>query len=114
MAKRQGLRLNLPGAPLTAHTVPGVPGFYRSDVPTPVGGDGELSLDAAKELDKDAGVPLELVDVKNVKEAEKQVADDLQAARDGIAFARKSEPQGAEVQRVKDEQDAVKGAVSNA
>jgi hypothetical protein len=66
MPKRQGLRLkndgeNLGGAPATPHVIPGWPGYYRHDVATPVGGDGEITLEAAKELASDgcrrAGIP---------------------------------------------------------
>jgi hypothetical protein len=46
--KRYGLVLTLEGAPGTPHTIPGLPGYFRADVPTPVGGENELSLDAAK------------------------------------------------------------------
>lgn len=50
MAKRYGLLLNLGGAPNAPHTIPGWPGLFRPDVPTPVGGAGDrLTLEEAKE-----------------------------------------------------------------
>jgi hypothetical protein len=94
MAKRQGLRLNLPGAPLSPHAVPGVPGFFWPDVPTPVGGEGELDLKTARELSDDKGTHLELVEIapSKVKEAEELAAQTLEAARKGIADARRDGP----------------------
>ena len=61
--KRYGLRLTLGGAPNTPHLVPGLPGYFRPDVPTPVGGDGELTLEAAREVSK-SNSPVELVELK--------------------------------------------------
>jgi glutaredoxin len=62
-AKHHGLRLSLGGAPNEAHHVPGYPGWYWPQDATPVGGEGEMSLEAARKADKDKGVPLELVDL---------------------------------------------------
>jgi hypothetical protein len=64
MGKNYGLRLTLGGAPAVPHTVPGVPGFFRPDEPTPVGDDHPVSLVWARELDKDESVELELVELK--------------------------------------------------
>lgn len=61
--KRYGLFLDLPGAPATAHTVPGLAGYYWPDRPTPVGGDGELPLDVARAAAKDDGVPLRIDEI---------------------------------------------------
>lgn len=61
----KGLRLTLPGAPDVPHFVPGVRGMYSPTTPTPVGGDGELTVDEAQRLHDDPVVPLELVDVKD-------------------------------------------------
>lgn len=48
--KRFGLILTTPTNSSTAHTVPGWPGFYRADMPTPVGEPGDaLSLQDVKD-----------------------------------------------------------------
>ena len=44
----KGLRLTLGHAPASPHIVPGLRGFFSPDEPTPLGGDGELSVDDAK------------------------------------------------------------------
>jgi hypothetical protein len=110
--KRQGLRLNLPGAPNTPHTVPGVPGYYYPDAPTPVGDTGELSLEAAKDLHKDKGCPLELVDIRaaEVDAAEELAATTVQQGRKGFIVAQRQGFSGAEESRAKDEHDSSKGA----
>lgn len=71
------LRLTLGGAPNMPQQIPGVPGLYRPDRPTPVDGPGEVSLDEARQLDKDPGVPLEL---------ERVPADDLDELRAAYAL----------------------------
>lgn len=84
-----GLRLTLPGAPVNAHTIPGVPGFYWPDRPTPVGGPGDpMGVDEARALAADPGVHLEVVPVTNPDEARaryhaavRAAAGDLRAAR---------------------------------
>ena len=59
----KGLRLTLPGAPNTGHTIerPGIPGLFWPDSPTPLDGPGLPSAKAAAEADKDPGCPVELV-----------------------------------------------------
>lgn len=83
----KGLRLTLPGAPDVPHFVPGVQGMYSPSTPTPVGGDGELSLDEAKRLDADASVPLELVDVPDPDGARGTAAGWLDEARQAVTVA---------------------------
>jgi hypothetical protein len=109
--KRQGLRLSLPGAPTTPHTVPGIPGYFYPDAPTPVGGEGELTLEAAKDLDKDKGVPLELVDIAapDVEAAEALAVETLTQGRKGLVVAQRHGFKGAEASRAKDEHDSQKG-----
>src|ERR1044072_9897171 len=88
--KRQGLRLSLPGAPTTPHTGPGAPGYSYPDTPTPVGGaEDQLSLEAAKECDRDEGVPLELVEIasSDVEAAEQLAAETIEEGRKGLALA---------------------------
>jgi len=115
-AKRQGLRLNLPGAPNTPHTVPGVPGYFYPDAPTPVGGPGELSLEAAKDCDRDKGCPLELIEIKpsEVEAAEELAAETLAEGRKGLIVAQRQGFQGAEASRAKDEHDSTKEESKNA
>lgn len=105
--RRMGLRLTQGGAPASAHVVSGVPGLYRPDVPTPVGGEGELSLEEAKALDADESIPLELVPVEDEAAALEQVAADLEAARGGIAAALRAGPEGSEPGRIQDEAAAI-------
>ena len=109
--KRYGLQLDLGGAPNVPHQVPGVPGLYRPDVPTLVGGDGELPLDVARALADDPGTHLRLVtvaqgDVEGVRAAAEA---DLEAARGGIAAAARW-ADGAEAVQVADEVTAIKTA----
>lgn len=60
-AGRFGLVLDLPGAANAPHMIPGVHGEFRPDVPTPVGGKGEMPLEMARRLDKDPRVHVKLV-----------------------------------------------------
>jgi hypothetical protein len=111
-AKRQGLRLTLPGAPNTPHVVPGVPGYYYTNTPTPVGRTGELPLEAAKELDRDKGTHLELVEIPTaeVQAAEELAAEAVAEGRKGLIAAQGAGLAGAEVSRAKDEGAAMKEA----
>lgn len=70
-----------------------VPGIYRPDRATPVGGDGQISLDLAKELADDPNVPLKLIDLSD-SEAEVlsgKASEDLAAARRGVVAAKKED-----------------------
>ncbi len=110
---RKGLVLNLPHAPLTPHFIPGVPGFYRPDVPHPVGGDGELDLETAKNLD--AGPQhLKLVDIPKaqVKEAEELRAKDIQEARQGHVALIRAKPTPTEAEHIKEAEAAAKGGAN--
>lgn len=102
-AKRYGLRLTLPGAPATPHTVQGVNGYFWPDRATPVGGPGELSLESARKIDAAEGAPLELVEITD-KAAEQYVAD-LAAFRaaNGRHLAEAARQGGAEGQVARDE-----------
>jgi hypothetical protein len=104
--KVPALKLTLGGAPDTWHIV-GTDAYVHPTIPSPVGGDGECTLDRAKELDKDPGAEVELVYV-----TEKQAEDGRKArteARDaGVSAAREARKQGKkataeEAERVKDE-----------
>lgn len=105
--KNHGLQLTGEnGEPGTAHAVPPLPGYYFTNVPTPVGGEGQLSLEAAKNALKDPvdedgkryedgfyglGDVLKLVTIKpsETDEAGQVQADALAAAKNGIADARR-------------------------
>jgi hypothetical protein len=67
-----GLRLTLGGAPTELHTVAGLSGFYRPDRPTPVGGEGEPTVEEAQAAVK-AGAHLEIVELQDDE------ADELRA-----------------------------------
>lgn len=87
----QGLRLTLPGAPDTPHVIPGVPGLYRPGTPTPVGGDTDVvTLERAREIDADEGVPLGLVDmtVQEADAARAEFARHVDEARGALTTAR--------------------------
>ena len=107
---QQGLVLTLAGAPLTPHVIVGLRGLYRPDVPTPIGGDGEVSVDEANAAIAN-GAPLELVDIaaKDLDAAKAQHEEDLAAARTGAVQARQDGPVGAEANTLNDNLDAVKG-----
>lgn len=68
-----------------------VPGFYRPDIPTPVGGQGQCDLETAKELDADPNCPLKLVEIEPEElEAAEQTARDTHAqVQAGIAEDKK-------------------------
>jgi hypothetical protein len=108
-SKPLGLILTLPGAPVTPHTIVGVRGLYRSDVPTPIGGSGELTLEEAKTA-IDNGAPVALVNIaaKDVDAVRAQVEADISAARTGAIAARQDGPVGAEAGVLSDQLDAVK------
>lgn len=109
--KRYGLRLTVGGAPAVPHQIPGVPGLYRPDKPTPVGADGELPLDRARELAADPSVHLELVPIAagDVEELSAAAADALEAARGGVAQATRH-ADGHEADQVADEVAAIQTA----
>ncbi len=109
-----GLRLTLPGAPDTPHVVPGVPGLYRPDTPTPIGRDSDpVTLDQAKALDADQGVPLGLVDMTAAEAAAARVAlaSHLNESRAALTDARREARQTGttpeEGDRIADEAAAV-------
>lgn len=104
-----GLVLNLKGAPETPHTVVGLRGQYRPTQPTPIGGEGEVTLDEAKAA-IEAGAPVDLVNIAKTKldDLRKAAAEDLALARMGAVQARKDEPTAAEADVINDHADAVK------
>lgn len=108
--QRYGLVLDLDGAPSTPHNVPGFQGYFRPDIPTPVGEEGQIPLNDAKKASGDEGVPLKLVELKatEVSDLEKQAAADVKAGRKGLIAAQKDNLTGAEVARAKDEKDSTK------
>lgn len=84
-----------------------VPGLYRPNGPTPVGGPGELPLDVARGFDRDERIPLELVEISaaEVDDAREQAAVDKQDARGGIIDA--AGQKLADRERAKDEAAAL-------
>jgi len=100
--KRYGLQLKgVNGESSAAQTVPPLAGFFFVDTPTPVGGEGELPLDAARNALKDPvdedgkryedgyfglGDVLELKTIKSgeVEDAKTAQVDARDAARNGI------------------------------
>ncbi len=113
----KGLRLTLPGAPDTPHVVPGIPGLYRPGTPTPVGGDGDpVNTERATELDADAGVPLELVDMTEMEAeaAREELAGHVDESRAALAYARRHARQTGttpeEAERITDESAAITNA----
>jgi hypothetical protein len=117
--KTYGLRLTPAGAfastPYFFGPVPGkgdeppieVPGLYRVDPPTPVGGPGELPLDVAKSFAANDRIPLELIEIPKTKveSTREQAAKDKQEARGGIIDA--AGQRLADRERAKDEQAAL-------
>lgn len=105
-----GLMLDLGGAPNTPHWVPGVAGLFRPDVATVVGGPGEVTLDRAREVDADPGVPLKLVKVPagEVKALRERAQAEHQAHRGGV-IDRRRVAKGLEVAHLRDATDHVLG-----
>lgn len=105
--KRYGLKLNFEGAPATPHTVPGVPGLYRPGVPTPVGEEGEVPVEVARQAAKEHGDVFDLVELK-AEEVDALVelakATDDETRRGLDVAARVAE--GAEVALVKEQKRA--------
>jgi hypothetical protein len=116
--KRHGLRLTLGGAPATPHTLAGFRGYYRPDVPTPVGRPGDVIEDIAeaKELAAKCADVVELVEIpqSQVQRAEAQAAADVEDGADGLAAARRDGRASDDTSRFADERDAVKKEESNA
>lgn len=106
--KRYGLRLTLGGAPNTPHLVPGLPGYFRPDIPNPVGGDGQISVEDAKAAAEISDV-LELVELEDVAKAEQVAAEDFEQGRSGIQVAARESPNSTEQNRLNDEADATSG-----
>lgn len=113
-SKTQGLRLTLGGAPDTPHTIPGVPGLFRPNVPTPVGGPGEIDAKLAKKLHDDKKVDLELVDIPKgkVDDARATAQQDVMDARHGLLDSRKARQLAGREQERQSEQAASINAVT--
>lgn len=89
-AAGHGLRLTLPGAPVNAHTIPGVPGFYWPDRVTPVGGAGDpVTLEQARAVAADPGVHLEVVPVADPDAARAAYAAAADAAAGALRVNRR-------------------------
>lgn len=107
-----GLRLTLPGATGEPYHVAGAPGLYRRDTPRPVGGDGEMSVDAARALADTCDI-LELVDMtateaaaaRGVFDADHQAA--TSALRDAVRHAAETGTTDEETERIADQAAAL-------
>jgi hypothetical protein len=104
--KVPALKLTLGGAPLEWHTI-GSDAYVHPEIPSPVGGEGECSLERARELSKQAGAPVELVSV-TAKQAEDGRKARTEARSAGVAAAREARKKGKkataeEAERVKNE-----------
>jgi hypothetical protein len=69
--------LTLGGAPLAAHSVVDLPGYYWPDLGTPVGLPGTPTEEQAKAAAADKGCDLELIDItdKDIKTYHDRVAE---------------------------------------
>lgn len=112
-SKTKGLVLSLGNAPDTPHWVVDaatgapLPGLYRKSQATPVGGPGDpLTLEQAREQDRDPGSPLKLVDIpeRDVERLREEHAAAVAESRSAaVLFRRDDRPDGAEPQQVRDE-----------
>lgn len=117
---KHGLILTLPGAPATPHIVYDaagilVPGYFHRDVPTPVGGDGDLGLATARELADDPSTHLALVDLKAAEcaAAREYWSEVLPTLRGGLTQA-SARAQGTDLERIQEEASAAAPSVYTA
>lgn len=94
MSTSYGLALDLGGAPNTPHWIPGVPGSFRPEDPSPIGEDGEglfaaIDFAEATRLSEDPSVPLKIVELASgdVERLREQSIADLDANRSGASSA---------------------------
>ena len=110
--KRQGIRLRDQAEPDTPHFIPGLRGYYRPGLATPVGQPGDVfeNLEDAKQAVKEHSGALELVEIPagEAREAEAQAKADLAAARNELPKARRDGRAEETPARFKAERDAVK------
>ena len=110
--KLPALKLTLGGAPNTPHVIPGFPGVYFPHEFSPVGGDGELTLEQAQAAHDAEGCPLELsyVGPRTIARArklqEKHLGPAIRASRE---LAREPDVAGAELVRASDQVAAATG-----
>lgn len=107
---RYGLILDLGGAPPTAHVVVDLPGIFRSDVPRPVGHEGELSLDAAKHYDESDSYHLKLVEIdeSKVDEYHQILNSDLKSLERALPAARKAARTNTALSVIEEQSRAIK------
>lgn len=110
-SKRQGIQLILGGAPNTPHTLAGLRGYFRPDIPTPVGEPGDVieDLDEAKKAVAERKDAIKLVEIPagDVAAAEAQIASDLKEGAEGLAAARQDGRASDDSSRFADEKKAV-------
>ena len=102
-ANRHGLRLTLPGAPNTPHTVAGLRGYFWPSFATPVGEPGELPIEAARAADRQEGLHLELVEITAAQAQQAKAAIDQHRASSGRYLAEAVRAGGAEAEIARDE-----------
>ena len=116
--KRHGIRLILGGAPETPHTIAGLRGYFRTDIPPPVGAPGDVieDLDEAKKAVEERKDILELIEIPSaqVKNAEAQIEADIEAGHKGLIAARSDGRAADDDSRFADERQAVKKEEKNA
>lgn len=110
--KVPALLLTQGGAPLEWHVIHGV-GYVHPEIPSPVGGDGEPSLEVAKKLADAEGCEVKLVKVTEAQAANGREARD-RARGKGLEVARELRKLGrrastADVEQVNTEVAAAAG-----
>jgi hypothetical protein len=90
--KVPALKLTLGGAPIEWHLV-GTDAYVHPTIASPVGGEGECSLERARELDKLDGAKVKLVHITE-KYAEECRKKREEARTAGISAARESRSKG--------------------
>lgn len=105
----KALRLNLPGAPLTWHYLPGVPGIFHPSIPTPLERLG-MELDQAKAYSDDESLHVELVDISedDAKTADKSLSEALGLTMAGVKEALGQRETAEERDRILANADAAK------
>jgi hypothetical protein len=113
-AEAHGLRLTLPGATSEAHNIPGVPGWFWTHQPTPVGGPCDaITLEDARKYDSDPGMHLQLVELTVAEHAAaRDHLDRFVRAVAGDLRAVAATAMGDERERVAEQLDSTRNAVT--
>lgn len=105
--KVKALRLTLGGAPNEWHVIAGI-GFVHPEIPSPVGGDGEVSVEAATKVAR-GNTRVELVEITeaDATAARKQRTAASNESRAAVRDARRRPAHATDVAKVKTEVAAV-------